>query len=167
MRQKDSGAVVQSSTHTDLSVASCEEGDVPRWITFEAERWDDCSEEVDHVKNTVKNKINEDELSGTEVKIDITKSNINVDCVSLDGSTLATTSLTDDDLSSLFAGNTTEENFVLEPEVIPIYDDEPEVSSLVSTSKSGTPKNPSVMPITILIVKTIGAIKTRKILRHS
>ena len=63
------------------------------------------------MKNTVKNKINDDELSGTEVKIDITKSNINVDCVSLDGSTLATTSLTDDDLSSLFAGNATEEIF--------------------------------------------------------
>ena len=112
MRQRDSGAVVQSETHTDLSVTSCEEGEVPRWITFEAENWDDCSAEVDHVKNTVKNKINDDELSGTEVKIDITKSNINVDCVSLDGSTLATTSLTDNNLSSLFARNATEENLL-------------------------------------------------------
>ena len=50
----DSGAVVQSETHADLSVASCDKGDVPRWITFEAERWDDCSDKVDHVKNTVK-----------------------------------------------------------------------------------------------------------------
>ena len=160
-----SGAVVQSETHTDLSVTSCDEGEVPRWITFKAERWDDCSEEVDHVKNTVKNKINEDELSGTEVKIDITKSNINVDCVSLDGSTLATTSLTDDDLSSLFAGNATEENFIVDPEVISLYEDEPEVSYMVPTPKSGTPKKPKIMPITVLIVKSIGAVKTRKIFK--
>ena len=118
---------------------------------------------MDPAEDTVKNKFNETELSETEVKIDITKSNVNVDCVSLDGSTLATTSLTDDDLSSLFAGNATEENLVVESEVIPIYDDEPEVSYMVPTPKSGTPKKPTIMPITVLIVKRIGAIKTRKI----
>ena len=78
-------------------------------------------------------------------------------------STLATTSLTDNNLSSLFAGNATEENFIVEPEVIPIYEDEPKLLYMVPTPKNGTPKKPRIMPITVLIVKRIGAVKTRKI----
>ena len=58
---------------------------------------------------------------------------------------------------------TQQKNVVSEPEVIPIYDNEPEVSYMVPTPKNGIPKNTMIMPIPILIVKRIGAIKTRKI----
>ena len=62
-------------------------------------------------------------------------------------------------------GNSYEEESYPIEECHLIYEGENEVSYMVPTPKGGTPRNQSLMPITIAMVKTIGTLKSRVLLK--
>ena len=61
----------------------------------------------------------------------------------------------------MIEGNTYQEKSFLIDECHLIYEGENEVSYMVPTPKGGTPRNRSLTPITITMVKTIGTLKSR------
>ena len=156
----------QPGAGTDNSVSSGDSsaGNVPTWISFEPGSQDYCYES-NSLKNTDVVKENSNvAIEEIKIPIDIVKSNINADCVSLDGSTIATASVTDDDSSPFFAENARDEVFVFDDDGnIPLYEDD--LCYMVPTPKNGKPRNRTLMPISVAIVKTIGTVKTRKIFK--
>ena len=65
----------------------------------------------------------------------------------------------------MLEGNSYEEESFLIDECHLIYEGENEVSYMVPTPKGGTPRNRSLTPITIAMVKTIGTLKSRVLLK--
>ena len=135
------------------------EGNVPTWITFEPGGQDYCYESNSLVKTDVEKEISKTEIDEIKIPIDIVKSNIHADCMSLDGLIIAEAIITDDDTSPLVAENARDEVFILDDKgQIPLYKDD--ICYMVPTPKNGTPRDRTVMPITIAFVKTTSTVLT-------
>ena len=65
----------------------------------------------------------------------------------------------------MMEGNTYQEDAYLIDECHLIYEGKQEVSYMVPTPKGGTPRNQSLTPITIVMVKSIGTLKSRVLLK--
>ena len=65
----------------------------------------------------------------------------------------------------MLEGNSYEEESFLIDECHLIYEGENEVSYMVPTPKGGTPRNQSLTPIMIAMIKTIGTLKSKVLLK--